>query len=391
MKLSHPIPAAVVAIVATLALDGAAASAQTAPRPRRDPRPRPRRPGSFGLGLHEPQHLRQRRLAQGQPPARRPVLLGLLLDPLRGEPRQAPRRAREGRREQVCRRRQRRAEDRRLLGELHGRGGHRSRRGQADPAGARAHREDLRRPPSCRRRSRACRCWAPTPSSASPPSRTARRRPRSSPSPRRAASGFPTASTTRRPTRSRRSSRDQYEAHVARMLQLLGDDAGEGRGGREDHHGARDAARRGVDDPGRAPRSREDVQPHGRREARSAHAELVVVGVLPGRRRRARRRQRRPAEVLRGRQPGDAGDSPLELEDLPALEAPERRRAEPLEGLRRRGLRLLRKGPAGHAGERGPLEALRRRGGRRAGAGSRQVLREGVLPAGSQGAPPTRW
>ena len=145
MKLSHPIPAAVVAIVAVLALDGAAAPAQTAPAPaaaRRDPRPQPGRSGSFGLGLHEPQYLRQRRLAQGESPAGRPVLLGLLLDPLRGEPRQAPRRAREGRREQVCRRRQRRTEDRRLLGELHGRGGHRSRRGQTDPGGARPHRED---------------------------------------------------------------------------------------------------------------------------------------------------------------------------------------------------------------------------------------------------------
>src|SRR6185436_20432032 len=98
-----------------------------------------------------------------------------------------------------------------------------------------------------------------------------------------------------------------------------------------------------------------------------------------------RGRQRRAAEVLRGRQPGNPGDSPPELEELPSLEAPERCRAETLEGLRRRGLRLLRKGAAGYAGERGPVEALRRRDGRRAGTGSRKVLGEGVLSTGGQG------
>ena len=59
--------------------------------------------------------------------------------------------------------------------------------------------------------------------------------------------------------------------------------------------------------------------------------------------------------------------------------------AEPLEGLRRRRLRLLRQDARGHARERGALEALRRRDRRRARPGARQVVRPRLLPARGQG------
>ena len=96
--------------------------------------------------------------------------------------------------------------------------------------------------------------------------------------------------------------RDQYLAHVTKMFALMGDDAGEGRREREDRHGPRDEARRGVDDARRAPRPGQDLQPQDRGRARAADAELLLDGVPPAARRSAGPRdQRRPAEVLRGR------------------------------------------------------------------------------------------
>ena len=94
----------------------------------------------------------------------------------------------------------------------------------------------------------------------------------------------------------------------------------EGRREREDGHGPRDEARRGVDDARRAPRPGQDLQPQDHDRARAADAELLLDGVPEAARRSARPRdQRRPAEVLRGRQRAARRDAHRGLEDVPAL------------------------------------------------------------------------
>ena len=132
--------------------------------------------------------------------------------------------------------------------------------------------------------------------------RTARTRAKSSPAPTRAASACPTATTTRRPTTSRRRSATSTSPTSRRCSTLLGDDAGEGRGERENRPRVRDAARRSLDDPRRAPRSGQDVPPDERRRGSpkltpnfSWTAYLQEIGASSD-----RRDQRRAAEVLRG-------------------------------------------------------------------------------------------
>ncbi len=154
--------------------------------------------------------------------------------------------------------------------------------------------------------------------------------------------------------------REQYVAHIARMLQLLGDDPAKAAADAK----AIMALETRLAEASMTPVERRDPEKtYNRMDAAKLSAltpRLVLDGLLPGGRPQAHGGQRRAAEVLRGGQQGNAGDAALGLEGLSALEAPERCRAPPLEGVRRRRFRLLRKGPPGHAGERGPLEALRR-------------------------------
>ena len=71
----------------------------------------------------------------------------------------------------------------------------------------------------------------------------------------RAVSGFPTATTTRRPTTSRRTPRRNTSTHVAKMLELAGETPAERRGAGEDDPRLRDEARGAGDDARRAAQS----------------------------------------------------------------------------------------------------------------------------------------
>ena len=270
----------------------------------RDPRHQPCRPRPFGLGLHEPQPFGNGGWLKANPIPADQSYWGSVQHPLRGEPRQAPRRPREGRREQLGRRRQRRTQDRRLLGELHGRGRDRSRRGQTDPGRARRASRRSRRPPICRARSRACRCWAPTRSSASRRSRTASTSTEVIAIASQGGLGLPDRDYYTKTDDESKKLRDQYVAHVAKMFELLGDAADEGRGGRED----RLAFETRLAEASMTPVERRDPEKTYNRMDAAELAALTpnfswtayfqAVGLRPG------GRQRRAAEVLRGRQQG---------------------------------------------------------------------------------------
>ena len=211
----------------------------------RRPRHQPRRHGYVGRRLPGLQPVRQRRLAQGQPDSRRPVLLGIL---------HASSRSRTAR---ACTRSWRRSRRPRTPPAPTSRRSATSMRRCMDEAAVEAPGTDaaqaassraidkiasVRRPPG---RDRAApddgrQRGLPLRLRAGPPERERGHRR----APTRAASGCPTATTTSRPTTSRRSCATKYLAHVTKMFALLGDDAGEGRREREDGDGARDAARR---------------------------------------------------------------------------------------------------------------------------------------------------
>ena len=151
-----------------------------------------------------------------------------------------------------------RAQDRRLLRELHGRGGHRGEGPRAAAADARPHRGD-RRPAGARPRARRRRCAptstcstprtsTPTTCSASGSRRTSTTRPATRPSCCRAASACPTASTTSTPRRAWRRSARKYQAHIAaraRRSRSVADARGQGRA----HLRARAPDRRGAREP----------------------------------------------------------------------------------------------------------------------------------------------
>ncbi len=255
--------------------------------------------------LHGLQRIRQRRVAQGEPDTGGSVVLGLLHDPRRDQPRQPAQGSREGRSGQELSRGFRRAQGRRFLGQLHGRGRDRSGGVETDRAGAGAHRQDRERRGPSGARSRGCKPRrqrrVPLHGRAGPPQvdrgdrlcgpgRPRAAGPRLLPEDRRRVQGGSARSTS--PT-CRRCSRSW-----ARIR--------EGRGRRQDGDGPRDQAGRGVDDARRAPRPRRDVQPQDARRAGQAHAPLLLDRLLQGRGPRADRGQRRAAQVLRGLRQGAA-------------------------------------------------------------------------------------
>ena len=158
-------------------------------------------------------------------------------------------------------------------------------------------------PELARERSRGSRCRVSTPSSSSARSRTARTSRRSSAPRSRGGSACRTATTTRRPTRSRRAPqaipRPRREDAGA-----LGRDQGEGAVARAGDSRARDEARGSLHDPGRTAGPRRDVQPDDAGFPRRSDAGLLVDRLLPrprrgrhlGRqRRRSRSSSKRPA------------------------------------------------------------------------------------------------
>ncbi len=162
---------------------------------------------------------------------------------------------------------------------------------------------------------------------------------------------------------------------------------GRGRRPRPDRPLLRNQAGPGIDDARRAARLDRHLQQDERAGPGEADAELFVERLLP-RDRLTRRRpgQRGPAEVLPGPlQAADRLDTPG-LEDVPALAARQRRRVLPVQGVRGSGLRLLLAHAPGNQTDPAALEALRVGNRQRDGRCARPHLRQGVLPAGVEGA-----
>ena len=264
-----------------------------------------------GAGLHRLLPVRRRRLAAEEPDPLRPAALGNLRRAAAAQPGRPARDPRAARRRQVGGDGLRRAQARRLLRRLHGRGGDRGEgpRRRSSPELAKIdaiHDRAVR----CAPRSGASSRWASTRSSSSARRRTARTRRRSSPRRCRAGSACPTATTTSRRTRSPSTLRDQYVAHVAKMLELAGAAGREGRGGREDDPGARDEARRGVAEQRRHPQPDKTYHPMTVADLLEGDPE-PRVGDATSRSRASprRRRERVAARLLQGRRQAAARPS----------------------------------------------------------------------------------
>ena len=342
---------------------------------------RRRRNGHGHGGLHRLLPVRERHLAFEQPDPARPAALGHLRRAPPEEPRPPPRDPRPPRGGQVRAGRVRRTEARRLLRRVHGRGGDRDEGPLADRAGARPNRRDQgpRRAP---RRDHA-------------PAEDGRQRAlhfrlRGGPqgidaSDRRAPAGGAGAPRPRLLHEDRREigrapdevRRPRPEDARARRFSF-----GDGGRRREGDPGLRDEARAGLDEQRGLPRSGQDPSPDDDRRALAGDAEPRVGGLLhrPGPS-GLDAVERLAARLLPGRERPLEVRSPPALEDLPALAPGLGRRADALEEVRGRELRLLRQDAQRHAGEPAALEALRDRDGQRAGDGPRTHLREGVLPA----------
>ena len=161
--------------------------------------------------------------------------------------------------------------------------------------------------------------------------------------PSRADSGFPTATTTRRPTTSRRSCGGKYVAHVAQdAAALLGDDAGKAAG---EAKTVLDIETKLAEvSMTRVERRDPDATYHRMRgeELKAPDAELLLGGVLQGPRRAARSRRSTSASRNSSRRWTSSSTAvPLPvLEDLPALAPRPLGRAQPLVEVRRGELRL---------------------------------------------------
>ncbi len=94
--------------------------------------------------------------------------------------------------------------------------------------------------------------------------------------------------------------------------------------------------------------------------------------------------QRLAAGVLQGRERAGQVRAPRDLEDLSALAVPVGRGADAPQEVRGRELRLLRQDALRHSRDPAALEALRDRDGQRARDGARKDLRPGVFPAGGE-------
>ena len=294
------------------ALAAAAISSRRA-RGAGSPRHQPGRHGPVRPGLPGLQPLRQRRMAQGQPDPRRPVLLGILHDPRGDQPREPAQGPREGLQGDQ-RARLRRPEGRRLL---------RRRAWTRPPSRRRASRRS--RPSSPRSTRSPTVADAPGRDRAPPDDRRQRGLPlRLRPGPpererghRRRVPGRPRAARPRLLPKTDDDSkkiREQYVAHVTKMFELMGDDAAKAAANAKTvmdlETKLAEASMTRVErrDPG------QDLQPQDAGRARAAHAELLLDGVPQGGQRSAASRRSTSASRSSSR-PSTRSSPPTPLAD----------------------------------------------------------------------------
>ncbi len=339
--------AAALAVLGASARDGIEGSGGGARRARRGPAPDARRGrhGHLGPGLHGLLSVRQRNLAVEEPDPRRPAAVGDVRRAAAAQPGQPAQDPRPAGGRQVGAEGLRRAEARRLLRRLHGRGGDRgggpgsdrprAREDRGDPRSAEPARRD--RPPPVAWRQRALRLrlrGGPRGLDEGHRGRVAER-----PRPSRARFLHPHGREIGQGARPIRRAR--REDAGARRLP-----GGQSGGGREDDPGARDEARQRVDEQRGFPRSVQDASPDDARRLLESDPESRVDEVF----RRAGPGLEHAAERLAaGLLPGGRQDAlvraPRVVEDLSALAPDHRRRPDAAEEVRGRELRLLRKDP----------------------------------------------